>query len=115
VANILLGVCLFIVGFAFEILSNDTRAAIYQLGFIFRLWPVYALGEGLWRIVLIGTLWKTDPPEDRDEEYYTECEKDYDEDKSRRPYECARTIWDRKYATGDAILYLCAEILLYFL
>ncbi len=39
-------------------------------------------------------------------EYYEECEKEYDEDKSRRPTECARTVWDRKFQTGDQIMYL---------
>jgi hypothetical protein len=101
ILNFLVGAGLFLMGFLFELIAyRETRQSIKYLGVIFRMWPVYAFGEGLWRLTLMGFTWKNNPPEDRMPEYWEKCDEEY-ERHERAPHECARTPYDRKYGCGD--------------
>ena len=51
--NVGFGTLLFILGFILEIVPFEpTRQASYYVGWVLKLWPVFCLGEGLWRICL---------------------------------------------------------------
>jgi ABC-type multidrug transport system ATPase subunit len=116
--NVLFGVIMFIVGFMLElILIEDVtihNEILKMISPLLRMWPVYTLGEGIRRIVLVGYVWEVErqPPENRGPCYFKECmqkEKEF----LVQPHQCSQDVFD-EYGAGPAVIqmYICA--ILYF-
>lgn len=78
VMNVGFGTLLFILGFILEIVPFEpTRKVSYYLGWGLKVWPVFALGEGLWRICMVAFTWQSMPPESRPEGYFEICREQF--------------------------------------
>jgi len=113
VLNVIFSFVLFLVGLLLEVIPFDvTRSILKDFGWIFRFWPMYALGEGVRRIFFASYYWQSTPPDSVPDAFWPKCEQEYDEHKVP-PWECCQSIFDR-FGAGPAITYLVLEVFLYY-
>ena len=110
--NVVGGSTFFILGLILEIIPFETtRALLKNVGWIFRVWPVYSLGEAVRRIFFASYTWKTTPPEDVDASFWVECEEKY-ANHEVPPWQCCQSLFD-KFGAGPAITWLFVDFILY--
>ncbi len=114
--NLMMAIALFLVFLIFYFGNGALKRLIHYNGYWLRLWPVYALGEALAMLTLMGFAWLTDDPDKRPDGYWEKCHREYYEFNSigaRMKHECARTAYDWEFGVGMMMGYLVVEAVVY--